>query len=145
MSERILSNAQALQPVTAGSAGTHSKVYHFAAMPERKNANGSESFDVLRGELITGEPVSVHESVQPMGLAPNPAHVIQHTEVICVREGVLEFLHDGRTQRAAAGDVVFVAKGTRHQVRNVGDGPAAYFVVAVGGDAAGSTAPASKG
>ncbi len=46
----------------------------------------------------------------------------------------MEFTHDGRTDRAEAGDVIFVARGTLHQVRNAGTGPASYFVVAVGGD-----------
>ena len=38
------------------------------------------------------------------------------------------------TERAATGDVLFVAKGTMHRVRNVGDTPTAYFVLAIGGD-----------
>ena len=62
------------------------------------------------------------------------AHRIEHSEIICVREGTLEFQHDGVTERAAAGDVLFVAKGTMHGVRNAGAGPAAYFVLAIGGD-----------
>ena len=117
-------------------AGAESKVVHFDAMPVRKNANGSESRDVLRGRTGTGDPINVHETMQPAGMAPNPAHAIQHTEVICVREGVMEFTHDGRTERASAGDIVFVAKGTTHQVRNAGPGALDYFVVAIGGDAA---------
>jgi mannose-6-phosphate isomerase-like protein (cupin superfamily) len=35
----------------------------------------------------------------------------------------------------AAGGVIYVAYGTRHTVKNVGNGPARYFVVAIGGDA----------
>lgn len=109
---------------------TASKVYRYADMRVRRNPNGSESRDVGSGALVTGERVAIHESVQPAGLAPNPAHRIEHTEFICMREGELEFMHDGRTERAAAGDV----KGTMHQARNVGHGPASYFVVAIGGD-----------
>lgn len=111
-----------------------SKVFRFAEMPARRNQNGSESRDVGRGALATGERVAVHESVQPAGVPPNPAHRIEHTELICVREGVLEFMHDGRIERAEAGDVILVAKGTMHAVRNVGAGPVSYFVVAIGGD-----------
>ncbi|HEY5381214.1 MAG TPA: cupin domain-containing protein [Acidobacteriaceae bacterium] len=111
-----------------------SRVFRFEALPVRKNQNGSESRDVLRGQLPTGEQVAVHESTQPAGIPPNPAHRIEHTEIICMREGTLEFQHDGVTERASAGDILFVAKGTMHGVRNVGDGPAAYFVIAIGGD-----------
>ncbi len=113
-----------------------SRVLRFADMPARKNQNGSESRDAIRGQLPTGEHVAVHESVQPAGVAPNPAHRIEHSEIICVREGTIEFMHDGVTDRASAGDVLLVAKGTMHSVRNVGSGQAAYFVVAIGGDTA---------
>lgn len=113
-----------------------SRVYPYAKMPVRKNANGSESRDVMKGTLPTGEKVSVHATEQPKGLKPNPAHAIEHTEVICVRTGDLEFMHDGKTERAKAGDMILVAKGTMHQVRNVGDGPVEYVVFSIGGDAA---------
>jgi quercetin dioxygenase-like cupin family protein len=111
-----------------------SRVFRFSELPTRRNPNGSESRDVLHGQLPTGEQVAVHESMQPAGIPPNPAHRIEHTEIICMREGTLEFQHDGVTERASGGDVLFVAKGTMHGVRNVGDGPAAYFVIAIGGD-----------
>jgi quercetin dioxygenase-like cupin family protein len=111
-----------------------SHVFRYNDLPARRNPNGSESRNVLQGRLPTDEQVAVHESIQPAGIPGNPPHRIQHTEIICVREGTLEFQHDGLTERASAGDILFVAKGTMHGVRNVGDGPAAYFVVAIGGD-----------
>ncbi|HEX4154694.1 MAG TPA: cupin domain-containing protein [Acidobacteriaceae bacterium] len=111
-----------------------SRVFHFNTLPARKNPNGSESRDVLHGQLPTGEQVALHESIQAAGTPPNPAHRIDHTELICVRSGTLEFHHDGLTERASTGDVLLVAKGTLHSVRNIGDGPAAYFVLAIGGD-----------
>jgi quercetin dioxygenase-like cupin family protein len=117
-----------------GDLGSTSRVFRFSELPVRTGANGGESRKVLDGLLVTGEAVSVHESMQPAGAKPNPAHRIEHTELICLREGSLEFEHDGRTERADAGDILFVAKGTFHGVRNVGAGAAAYFVVAIGGD-----------
>ncbi len=112
----------------------HSRVFHFDSLPARTNPNGSETRNVVHGELATGEHVAVHESVQPPGVPANPAHRIEHTELICVREGTLEFHHDDTTERASAGDILLVAKGTMHSVRNPGAGPASYFVVAIGGD-----------
>ena len=35
---------------------------------------------------------------------------------------------------ASRGDIALIAKGTMHQVKNVGDGPATYMIAAVGGD-----------
>ena len=54
---------------------------------------------------------------------------------ILVTEGVLEITHDGKTERAGAGNVIYVAYGTLHQARNAGPGPVRYTVIAIGGDA----------
>jgi mannose-6-phosphate isomerase-like protein (cupin superfamily) len=96
--------------------------------------NGGKSWDLVRGTLVTGEKIAVHESMQPAGLPPNPLHKIAHSEFIFVREGALEFKHEGKSERVSAGGVIFVASGTMHTVRNVGEGPATYFVISVGGD-----------
>ena len=113
---------------------SRSHVFRLADLPVRKNPNGSESWNVIHGRLPTGEQVSLHVSMQPAGTVPNAAHRIEHSEIICLREGALEFQHDEVTEQAAAGDVLFVAKGTMHGVRNMGTGRAAYFVLAIGGD-----------
>lgn len=113
---------------------SRSHVFRLADLPVHKNQNGSESWNLMHGRLLTGEQIALHVSMQPAGTVPNPAHRIEHSEIICLREGSLEFQHDGVAERASAGDVLFVAKGTMHGVRNVGDGPAAYFVLAIGGD-----------
>jgi quercetin dioxygenase-like cupin family protein len=113
---------------------SRSRVFRLAEAAVHKNPNGSESWNVLHGRLPTGEQIALHVSMQPAGTQPNPAHRIEHSEIICLREGALDFQHDGTTEHATAGDVLFVAKGTMHGVRNVGAGPAAYFVLAIGGD-----------
>jgi mannose-6-phosphate isomerase-like protein (cupin superfamily) len=110
------------------------RVYPFADMPARKTTNGGESRDTLRGLLLSGEAVAVHESVMPVG-APAPAlHVINHSEIITVVEGTLEFMHGDKVEKIGPGGVIYVAMGTSHAVKNVGDVPARYVVVAIGGD-----------
>lgn len=104
------------------------------AMPLRRMANGGESRDAVRGVLLTGEPVDVHESTLPVGSAPNAPHVSKHSDFILVQEGVLEYLHDGKLDRVRPGDVIYVALGTSHTVRNAGESPAKYVVIAIGGD-----------
>ncbi len=113
---------------------SHSKVFSFAAAPQRKMANGGEARDMLIGTLKSGETVRLHESMQPEGASPNPAHAIEHSEFIVVQEGRLAFLHDGVVEEAGPGDVVYVAFGTMHQVKNIGKSPAKYAVVSIGGD-----------
>ena len=113
---------------------SQAKVFPLDQMPVRKMANGGESRDVLRGVLTTGEVVAVHESDQPAGTQPNPLHTIQHSEVILVMQGTVIFEHDGKSDEVGPGSVIFVAPGTLHTIRNVGDGPAKYCVVQIGGD-----------
>jgi mannose-6-phosphate isomerase-like protein (cupin superfamily) len=124
------------QTPEAAYSGTlsQSRVYVLEQMPVRKMANGGESRDVLHGALATGETVGVHESVQPAGATPSPLHTIQHSELITVLEGTLEFDHDGKEEKVGPGGVIYVAMGTLHRLKNVGDVPAKYCVVQIGGD-----------
>jgi mannose-6-phosphate isomerase-like protein (cupin superfamily) len=126
--------AQAAAAPAAANVLSQAKVYAFDQMPMRKMANGGESRDVLRGTLTTGEVIGVHESQQPAGMAPNTPHTIQHSEVMVVIQGTLLFEHDGKSDKVGPGGVIFVAPGTLHTVRNVGDVPAQYCVVQIGGD-----------
>ncbi len=123
-----------MQEKKPASWPAESMVFRFSEEMMRHNPNGSESRTLGLGGIATGERVRVHESVQPAGIDPVPPHTIGHTELMCVREGALEFLHNGKTDRAEAGDMILIAMGTLHRVRNVGTGPASYFVVSVGGD-----------
>jgi quercetin dioxygenase-like cupin family protein len=112
------------------------KVFDHAALPVTHNPNGGERRDVVAsGTLATGETVHIHESMQPPGIAPGPAHAIAHSEFILVTQGTLEIAHDGKTERAGPGSVIYVAYGTMHQARNAGPGPVRYTVIAIGGDA----------
>lgn len=113
---------------------SQSKVFPLDQLPMRTMPNGGKSWDILHGRLATGEIVAMHESTQPAGTPANKAHEIKHSEFIFVREGTLDFKYDGRSERVSAGGTIFVAYGTMHTVRNVGDGPATYFVIAIGGD-----------
>lgn len=113
---------------------SQSKVFSLDQLRARPMANGGESWDVLHGKLVTGETIAVHESVQPAGLPPNPAHSIAHSEFIFVREGKMEFQFDGKSERVTAGGVVFLAPGTTHTARNIGNDPVTYLVISIAGD-----------
>lgn len=126
--------AQAAQPGNGPAILSQARVYAADAEPVHKTANGSESTNLLHGLLASGEAVAVHESMQPMGAEPVALHPIQHSELIVVREGEVMFDHDGKSEKAGPGDVIYVALGTVHRVRNVGNVPAKYVVLAIGGD-----------
>jgi mannose-6-phosphate isomerase-like protein (cupin superfamily) len=130
-SVRAKAQASAAAP---GSDLAGPRVFAFDEMTVKKAANGSESRNVLHGALSTGEVVGMHESMQPAGAEPVALHAIQHSELIMVQEGTVAFEHDGKSEKVGPGGVIYVALGTVHRVKNVGDGPAKYFVVQIGGD-----------
>lgn len=126
----VAASAQSADPNPLAAA----RVFAFDQMDAKTAPSGSVGRSAFRGTLATGESVAVHETMQPAGTPPNPAHRIQHSEIIVVQEGTLDFEHDGKTERANAGSIIYVALGTLHAVKNVGDGPAKYIVVQIGGD-----------
>jgi mannose-6-phosphate isomerase-like protein (cupin superfamily) len=127
--------ASRLEFETSGKAVlSDSQVFSLDRIQAATRANGAKSWDILHGGLATGEAISVHESLQPAGIAPSPPHAIQHSELILVQEGTLLVEHEGKSEKVSSGGVVFVSRGTMHAARNVGNGPAKYLVVSIGGD-----------
>lgn len=122
--------AQSARPNPLSSA----RVFHYSQVTPHTASNGAIGRSVFTGTLATGESVGLHETTQPAGTKPNPPHRIQHSEIIVIQQGTVEFDHDGKTERAGRGSILYVAYGTRHTVRNVGDGPAKYTVIQIGGD-----------
>ncbi len=118
----------------SGDFAGGAKVFSYADVVPVKQANGSERINGFHGTVATGEAVSMHESWVPAGTPAVPLHVIHHTELIAVLEGEVELNHDGAVSKAKAGDVIYVANGTNHYVKNVGSGVARYIVIQVGGD-----------
>ena len=68
-------------PAVSSKASTslaQARVFPFDQMPVKTMANGGESRGIVQGVLATGETVALHESMQPVGSVPNPAHRIEH-------------------------------------------------------------------
>ena len=110
------------------------RVFSFDAITAKTSPNGAVMRRAFNGTLATGESVALHETMQPAGTVPNPAHRIQHSELIVVEEGTIKFRHDGKSERASAGSIIYVAFGTLHALKNVGASPARYVIVQIGGD-----------
>jgi quercetin dioxygenase-like cupin family protein len=130
----ILACAAASAQQTSSNPLAASRVFAYEGMVPKAAPNGAVGRTVFVGTLATGEAIAVHETMQPKGMVPNPAHRIRHSEVIVVQEGTLEFEHDGKVERAATGSIIYVAFGTLHALKNVGDSPAKYVVIQIGGD-----------
>lgn len=87
---------------------------------------------VFNGETHTGYPVEVHMTELGPGLAPHAPHKHAHAEMIFVREGVLEVTISGSSSKIGPGSVAYVASNEEHGWRNVSNGTAHYFVLALG-------------
>ncbi len=72
--------------------------------------------------------VECHVTTVKAGLAPHDPHKHFEEELIIVKEGTLEVMQNGETVTVGPGSVIFEASNDLHGLKNVGDGPATYFV-----------------
>jgi quercetin dioxygenase-like cupin family protein len=124
--------ALAAAAVPAQGAPLASKVYGYADLEVRTNANNNKQRAVLDGATHTGFMVEMHETELAPGMMPHSSHHHVHEEMLILREGSVEVTIEGKTTRLEPGSVAFVASNEEHGWRNVGEGPARYFILTLG-------------
>jgi len=83
----------------------------------------------LRGKTATLDQLSCHVTTLNPGEKAHEPHKHPEEEMILVKEGTLEALCEGETTTMGAGSLFFIAPQDLHGVRNVGAGPATYYVI----------------
>jgi XRE family transcriptional regulator, regulator of sulfur utilization len=84
---------------------------------------------VCQAPTPTLDELECHITTLNPGQSPHAPHRHADEEMIFVKEGTVESLVNGRTQRLGPGSVIFQSSNQTHAIRNVGDVPATYFVV----------------
>jgi quercetin dioxygenase-like cupin family protein len=111
-----------------------SKVYEFDKLPVKTNPKThAQSRQVFHGTTHTGCPLDLHITTLPPGQMPHAAHSHEHEEMMFIKEGTLQATISGHAYTAGPGSVIYVASNEMHGLKNVGDTPAQYFVLAMQG------------
>lgn len=121
-------------PQSVAQSLAESRVYKFSKLPIVRREHGQVDQTVLQGLLVSGEALEVHETTLPPGQTPHAPHRHRHSELMLVRDGLLEFNDDGKLTTAGPGGVFFVGSNVLHGVTCVGDVAANYYVIAIGRD-----------
>src|SRR5437870_801829 len=114
-----------------------SAMYPFEKLTPRKS-NTAEIRDVLKGNLVTGESLEVHETTLPPAAMPHPPHHHIHSEMWLIREGTVELTVEGKSTQMGPGSVGYVRSKEEHGIKNSGAVPATYLVVAIDPTVAGA-------
>jgi mannose-6-phosphate isomerase-like protein (cupin superfamily) len=110
-----------------------SGAFQFDQLPLHIANNNAQIRMIMRGKLATGEGIEVHETTLPPGGAPTATtHHHPHSEMWLVREGNIELTVNGKTYPLGPGSLGFARSNDEHGIRNSGNTPARYFLIAVG-------------
>jgi mannose-6-phosphate isomerase-like protein (cupin superfamily) len=110
-----------------------SKTYEYADLPVKVNeSNHAESRHILEGTTHEGFPIEAHITLLPPGQMPHAPHHHEWEEILFIQTGRLEVTISGKTTHIGPGSVIYVASNEEHGLKNIGDVPAQYFVLAIG-------------
>ena len=118
--------AQTVAPAAAEKK-LGSAVFQWENFTPKPTANGLRR-EVVNLPTATLEKFESHITTLNPGMASHAPHRHPQEEFILIKEGVLDVVINGRTQRAGPGSLLFYASNDQHHVQNAGDKPATYFV-----------------
>jgi quercetin dioxygenase-like cupin family protein len=84
---------------------------------------------VFSGATATLTRLDLHITTLNPGESPHPPHRHPQEEMMILKEGTLEAVQNGQTNRVEAGGIVFCASNDMHGLRNVGTNRATYYVL----------------
>jgi quercetin dioxygenase-like cupin family protein len=124
----ISAAAGSFATLTAQKTVLHSTVYDWTTADTKPNAWGAVR-QVVRERTPTLDELEIHISTLKPGQSPHAPHQHQHEELLILKEGTLETFQSGATRRVGPGGIIFQASNEMHNVTNVGQAPATYYVI----------------
>jgi XRE family transcriptional regulator, regulator of sulfur utilization len=114
--------------LAAQKPALHSTVFDWTTADTKPNAWGAVR-QVMRDRTPTLDELEIHISTLKPGQSPHAPHQHQHEELLILKEGSLETFQSGTTRRVGPGGIIFQASNEMHNVTNVGQTPATYYVI----------------
>ena len=105
-----------------------SRVFDWTTLTPRTTEVGAVR-QVVQAPTATLDELEMHVTSLYPGRASHAAHQHPDEELIIVKEGTVEVLVNGETQRVGEGSVIFQAANQLHSIRNAGDVMATYHVI----------------
>ena len=120
--------ASSLGTLVAQKQIQKSTVFSWSTADTKPSAWGAVR-QVVRTPTPTLEELEIHISTLSPGKSPHAPHQHQHEELLILKEGTLETFQSGATRRVGPGGIIFQASNELHNVTNVGQTPATYYVI----------------
>jgi quercetin dioxygenase-like cupin family protein len=114
--------------LTAQKRALRSTVFEWTTADTKPNAWGAVR-QVMRDPTPTLDELEIHISTLKPGQSPHAPHQHQHEELLILKEGTLDTFQSGATRRVGPGGIIFQASNEMHNVTNVGQTPATYYVI----------------
>ena len=105
-----------------------STVFDWTKLQPTPIPNG-ERRAVLDSRTATLDKLHCHITTLKPGEVSGEPRLHLQEEIIIIKEGTIEAMFDGNTRTAGPGSIVFFASNATTRLRNIGDGPATYYVV----------------
>lgn len=105
-----------------------SAVHEWDDIEVQKIPNGLRRF-VFNGKTTELDNLHCHITTLNVGETSGEPRLHESEEIIIVKEGQVEFTHDGVLENAGPGSIVFFAANAVTRLRNIGDTQATYYVI----------------
>jgi XRE family transcriptional regulator, regulator of sulfur utilization len=124
-----VARAQSPDAAKAAAAPLPSSVNEWTKLAVTPTDKGERRL-VFDGPTATLDNLRCHITTLKKGEVSSEPRLHLLEEVIIIKEGTVEASIDGKLQTAGPGSVLFFASRTVTRLRNVGDGPTTYYVIA---------------